>query len=72
MQINGESVVTDGVANIPIATNIIYGETPKLGVVGVQNSTYGINITTDGLLQIRNPSNEIINQRNSWSWRYYN
>lgn len=72
VQINGNSVVTNGVANIPIATNTIYGETPKLGVVGVRNSTYGIGITTDGLLQIRNTNNENINQRNSWSWRYYN
>lgn len=72
VKINGASIIENGVANIPIATNILYGETPKLGVVGVQKSTYGIDITTDGLLQIKNPSNENINQRNSWSWRLYN
>ena len=48
VQVNGTSIVTDGIANIPVATN------DNLGVVRT-NSTYGIYVT-NGTLAINNAS----------------
>ena len=53
VQVNGSSVVTNGVANVPIAT------ANDLGVVK-ENTVYGIDITSSGQLLLMNPTdNEI-------------
>ena len=44
VQVNGQSVVTDGVANVPIGTN------SQLGVFKV-STLYGITVRSDGTLQ---------------------
>lgn len=46
VQINGNSVVTDGVANVPIAS------TSKLGAVKAPGVTFGININEQGQLSV--------------------
>lgn len=47
VQINGTSIISSGVANIPIASN------NNLGVVKVQPSgTWGLKLTNDGLLYV--------------------
>lgn len=45
VQINGTSIVTDGVANVPMAS------TNRLGVVK-SNANYGVNMTSDGSLHV--------------------
>ena len=52
VQVNGVSVVTDGVANLPIASS-------NLGVVS-SDSNYGITISQTGVLIIKNASGAII------------
>ncbi len=56
VQVNGTSVVTDGVANIPIA-----GTNDKLGAVSV-NSAYGIAATATGLIYISPPDSTLVKQ----------
>lgn len=46
VQVNGTSVVTDGVANVPVA-----GATDTLGLVKV-NTSYGLNVYQSGLIRI--------------------
>lgn len=53
VQINGTSIVSGGIANIPIASSSING------VVNVQNA-YGLTISNSGRLQIVTPSSEHI------------
>lgn len=71
VQVNTSSIVLDGVANIPIASNTAYAEKLKPGVVGISSSIYGIEIN-EGALRIKTPSETVIDQRNTWSWRPYN
>lgn len=54
VQINGISVVTSGVANVPVADSI-----NKLGVVKV-NPDYGLNVYQSGLLRIWGASDSTI------------
>lgn len=58
VQVNGTSVVTDGVANIPVA------DTSNLGVVKV-NSSYGTNITAEGLLYVARADSSDINGKSN-------
>ena len=53
VQINGQSIVTDGVANVPKASN------SALGVVGI-NSVLGISINGSGQLSLSTSSDPII------------
>ena len=46
VQINGSSIITDGVANVPISSN-----TGTLGLVKTDTS-YGLNVYTSGLIRI--------------------
>jgi len=50
VQVNGDSVLQDRVANIPVATPV------SLGVVCASGSSGGISITQEGLLKISTPS----------------
>ena len=55
VQVNGASVVTDGVANVPIAT------AQNLGVVKISNgSAIGVDIPTGGVLKLLAPSKSMI------------
>lgn len=50
IQVNGTSVVADGVANVPIASSV------NLGLVYASGSGGGIAVTADGLIKISTPS----------------
>ena len=58
VQINGTSVVTDGVASIPIAS------TSTLGVVKV-DADYGLGIYSSGILTIRSASDSAVKAGNN-------
>lgn len=46
VQVNGTSIVTDGVANVPVASAV-----DKFGVIKV-NTSYGLNVYASGLIRI--------------------
>ena len=51
VKVNGSSVVTDGVANVPVAAS---------GVLGVVKQSYGINIAADGSITTNKATEPII------------
>lgn len=58
VQVNGTSVVTDGVANVDIASS------DKAGVVKVLNNYYGMDIRkSDGAIYVRTPNSDAIKRR---------
>ncbi len=57
VQINGTSIVTDGVANVPIANDEAFG------AVKVRNtSSYGVKINNLGFLDLQSPTNNQIKE----------
>ena len=70
VQINGISVVTDGVANIPIAKPNVYipgtGYKYNYGIVGFNGSgggTDGVNVDNNGIVYLNVQSNQHLNNR---------
>lgn len=56
VQVNGTSIVQDGIANVPIA-----GTSDRLGAVSV-NPAYGINVTNTGMIYISPANSQIVKQ----------
>lgn len=54
VQVNGTSIVTDGVANVPVASSNTFG------AVKVSSGTYGLNISTVGVIRVYAPTETII------------
>lgn len=59
VKVNGESIVENGVANIPIGSN------SKAGLLKGY-TYYGINVNTDGTLMLINPTDDILKGRRSF------
>lgn len=72
VQINGESIVRDGVAEIPVAGYTSPTQIQRTGLVHVQ-SGYGIGFqyNTHNLIILNPPTNLIDNRNNMWQPDYY-
>lgn len=61
VKINGESIVQDGVANIPIIT----GYSNQFGLIRIETNYNGINVNSNGQISIADASKSHIDGRNS-------
>ena len=61
VKINGESIVQDGVANIPIIT----GDNNQFGLIRIATNYHGINVNSNGQISIADASKSHIDGRNS-------